>query len=93
MKRVKEYRSRFLSTQIARFTQPDTIVPNLYDPQSLNRYSYARNNPVNATDPTGHADDRDEEKEKLKKQLGLSDDDYLSLKTHMNYWKFEIIWK
>ncbi|MBN2501833.1 MAG: hypothetical protein JXB38_13715, partial [Anaerolineales bacterium] len=30
-----DYRSRFLSTQIARFTQPDTIVPNLYDPQSL----------------------------------------------------------
>lgn len=29
-------------------------MPNLYDPQSLNRYSYARNNPLKYTDPTGH---------------------------------------
>jgi len=49
-----DYRSRFLSTQIARFTQPDTIVPNLYDPQSLNRYSYMKNNPLRYTDPSGH---------------------------------------
>ena len=25
-----------------------------YNPQDLNRYSYVRNNPMNATDPTGH---------------------------------------
>ena len=36
------------------FTQPDSIIPDLYNPQSLNRYSYALNNPVNNTDPTGH---------------------------------------
>ncbi len=38
----------------ARFIQPDTIVPNPGDPQSLNRYSYAGNNPVRYTDPSGH---------------------------------------
>ena len=37
-----------------RFMQPDTIIPNPYNPQSLNRYSYAYNNPMAYTDPTGH---------------------------------------
>jgi RHS repeat-associated protein len=36
------------------FTQPDTILPDVYDPQQINRYSYARNNPYRYTDPTGH---------------------------------------
>ena len=36
------------------FTQPDTLIPNVYDPQSLNRYSFERNNPYRNTDPTGH---------------------------------------
>jgi hypothetical protein len=38
----------------ARFTQPDTMVPDPGDPQSLNRYSYAGNNPLRYTDPSGH---------------------------------------
>ena len=38
----------------ARFTQPDTMVPSPDDPQSLNRYSYAGNNPLRYTDPSGH---------------------------------------
>ncbi len=39
-----------------RFISADTIIPQPTDPQSYNRYSYARNNPVNRTDPTGHID-------------------------------------
>ncbi|NOZ51178.1 MAG: hypothetical protein GXP37_14215 [Chloroflexi bacterium] len=39
---------------LGRFIQPDTIVPNPGDPQSLNRYSYAGNNPVRYSDPSGH---------------------------------------
>jgi RHS repeat-associated protein len=48
------YESRYYHAIFGRFISPDTIVPNLYDPQSLNRYSYARNNPLIYTDPTGH---------------------------------------
>jgi len=36
------------------FTQPDSVIPTVYDPQNLNRYSFERNNPHRYTDPTGH---------------------------------------
>ena len=38
---------------IGRFIQPDSIVPDPMNPQSLNRYSYVFNNPLRYTDPTG----------------------------------------
>ena len=33
------------------FLQPDTLIPNVYDPQSLNRYMFERGNPEKNTDP------------------------------------------
>ena len=36
------------------FTQPDTILPDPYNSQDWDRYAYARNNPVNYTDQSGH---------------------------------------
>ncbi len=36
------------------FTQPDSIIPQPGNPQSLNRYSYVLNSPLKFTDPTGH---------------------------------------
>lgn len=36
------------------FNKPDTLIPNVYDPQTLNRYAFERSNPYKYTDPTGH---------------------------------------
>lgn len=40
---------------IARLTSADTEIPDQYDAQSYNRYSYVNNGPLSATDPTGHS--------------------------------------
>ena len=53
------YGARWYDPELRRFIQPDTIVPEPRNPQSLNRYSYVYNNPVNYTDPTGHLGDPD----------------------------------
>ena len=49
------YGARYYDPELGRFIQPDTIVPYPSDPQSFNRYSYARNNPIKYIDPTGHS--------------------------------------
>ena len=48
------YGARYYDAEIGRFTQPDSIVQAPYDPQTLNRYTYCRNNPVKYVDPSGH---------------------------------------
>ncbi|MCI5124044.1 MAG: RHS repeat-associated core domain-containing protein [Candidatus Electrothrix sp. AR5] len=48
------FEARYYNSNIRRFTQADTIIPDLYDPQSLNRYAYPLNNPVKYIDPSGH---------------------------------------
>ncbi len=45
------------SPYINRFLQPDSIIPDQTNPQSWNRYSYVRNNPVKFNDPSGHSED------------------------------------
>ncbi|MBI4451949.1 hypothetical protein HY637_00840, partial [Candidatus Woesearchaeota archaeon] len=53
---VKDYDFHFrkYDPKLRIFTQPDTLIQNVYDPQSLNRYAFERNNPLKNTDPTGH---------------------------------------
>ncbi|NOK71559.1 MAG: hypothetical protein GFH25_541324n2 [Chloroflexi bacterium AL-N10] len=48
------YHARYYDPRLGRFLSPDSIVPNPQDPQDLNRYTYAKNNPLRYTDPTGH---------------------------------------
>jgi RHS repeat-associated protein len=54
---LMDYKARFYDPYITHFSQPDSIVPDLYNPQSLNRYSYVNNNPLRYTDPTGYCID------------------------------------
>jgi len=53
---IYDYGARFYDPALGRFLNPDAITPDPGDPQSLNRYSYVRNNPVNRIDPTGAFD-------------------------------------
>ena len=47
--------ARFYDPELGRFTQADTLVQSPFSPQTLNRYSYCANNPLNRIDPTGHS--------------------------------------
>ncbi len=47
------YGARYYDSALGRFLQADTLVPQPGNPQALNRYSYALNNPLRYTDPTG----------------------------------------
>ncbi len=49
-----DFEGRYYSPLLGRFISPDPIVPNYSNPQALNRYSYAYNNPLKYTDPSGH---------------------------------------
>ena len=46
--------ARWYDPYLNQWIQPDSIVPDFSNPQSLNRYSYVLNNPLQYTDPTGH---------------------------------------
>jgi len=48
------YGARYYDPEIGRFVSADSIVQDYTDPQTLNRYSYCRNNPVIITDPSGN---------------------------------------
>ncbi|NOH04083.1 MAG: hypothetical protein HND47_19995 [Chloroflexi bacterium] len=48
------YNARWYDPYLNHMTQPDSIVPDPYNPLDWNRYSYARYNPLRYTDPSGH---------------------------------------
>jgi len=47
------YGARYYDPLIGRFTSIDPWGGDITDPQSLNKYAYARNNPLKYNDPTG----------------------------------------
>lgn len=47
--------ARYYDAELGRFISPDSVVPEPGNSQALDRYAYAYNNPINNTDPTGHA--------------------------------------
>ncbi|MEG6550614.1 RHS repeat-associated core domain-containing protein [Desulfocurvibacter africanus] len=49
------YDARYYDPVAGRFISPDLLLPDMFDPQQLNRFAYCRNNPLIYTDPTGHS--------------------------------------
>ena len=49
---------RLFDPTSGRFVSADPLIQTPTDPQSFNRYSYVRNNPLSATDPTGFVETR-----------------------------------
>ncbi|MEK6925922.1 MAG: toxin TcdB middle/N-terminal domain-containing protein [Nanoarchaeota archaeon] len=49
------YGARYYDPYKQIFIQPDSIIPNVYDPQQLNIYSFKRTNPYTYVDPSGHS--------------------------------------
>jgi RHS repeat-associated protein len=47
------YEARYYNSDFEHFTQADTVEPDYYDPQDLNRFAYVENNPLNYIDPQG----------------------------------------
>ena len=48
-----DFKARWYDPETGRFQGVDPIVQEVGDPQTLNPYSYVRNNPTNLTDPDG----------------------------------------
>jgi RHS repeat-associated protein len=52
--RLLDYHARFYDPYLNRWIQPDTIIPDPTNPQSLNRYAYVYNNALKYTDQSGY---------------------------------------
>jgi len=50
---LDNFGARYFGSSMGRFMSPDPIGGQRLDPQTLNKYSYVRNDPINLTDPTG----------------------------------------
>jgi RHS repeat-associated protein len=51
---LENFNARLYDPLLGRFASADSVVSNPFNGQAFNRYSYATNNPLNATDPSGH---------------------------------------
>jgi RHS repeat-associated protein len=49
------YNARWYDSSLGRFAQADSMVPGAGNPMAWDRYAYTFNNPINYTDPNGHA--------------------------------------
>ena len=48
------YGARWYDSQLGRFVQADTMIPQSQGVQAYDRFAYVNNNPLRYTDPTGH---------------------------------------
>jgi RHS repeat-associated protein len=50
------YDARLYDPVVGRFVSADSVVPDKFDSQSWNAYSYCQNNPIKYNDPSGHSE-------------------------------------
>jgi RHS repeat-associated protein len=50
-----DFNARKYRQDLGIFTQPDSDITDVYDPQSLNRYTFEKNNPTKYRDNDGHS--------------------------------------
>lgn len=48
-----DFDARMVDPELGMFMQPDTLIQNVYDPQSLNHYTFERNNPYRRIEVDG----------------------------------------
>src|SRR5579883_259561 len=48
-----KFGTRYYNPNLGRWTQQDPVIGNLYNPDTLNRYLYVSDDPVNEVDPSG----------------------------------------
>jgi len=77
------YDARLYDPVVGRFISPDTIVPEPFNPQSLNRYAYCLNNPLRYTDPSGHQNDDDDDE---LEEYTLEEITVTAQRTDNSYW-------
>jgi RHS repeat-associated protein len=68
-----DYHARFYDPLVGRFISADSIVPDPGNPQALNRYSYANNNPLVYVDPSGHTSILEAIRRLISGMLGVGD--------------------
>jgi RHS repeat-associated protein len=51
---LQYFGARFYNPAIGKWTQPDTTLESIYEPQKQNRFAYVTNNPFRYKDPDGH---------------------------------------
>jgi RHS repeat-associated protein len=71
-----DYNARWYHPYLNRWIQPDTIVPDSANPQSLNRFSYVLGNPLKYIDPTGYIQNDPNELQRADDILNLLTNDY-----------------
>ena len=80
--------ARYLSSAQGRFTSTDPVISGphkLNDPQNWNLYSYARNNPLRYTDPSGEIIEEQIDEE-YRKRYEQWKKDYLSTEAGRKQW-------
>ena len=50
---LQYFGARYYDSYMRMFTQPDQLLPNIYDPQQLNRFAFEGNNPYTYIDKSG----------------------------------------